>query len=483
MTSLGTKTENNSDAAGIYSFRVVGFLILFPFILMFFVPLVVYGGRISVLTVHGIYDLESSDLLKTMAVVLTWGGIAIGACGMISRFILRAPRFETSVWAYRHQFRLFVLLAIFSAPVFLVHQLVIFPSVSENLIHLASSAIYWAIGIGICTFFRPEAQKSRIHQIILALVTLGLFGLAAFIPLVLGKSAGAAQASLVAVTAICMVRTPVKVRVVVAAVFVGVACFSMVVKNPVRLTLHQGAVFQRVPLHHASWEWLESPSAVFALGDANSEGGGGVLSSDLENFSLYDQNYDHILLPESWKHSFLYSAIGRVTHRLNHLSYLGHVMKRTPAELPFIGNQTYAPLAGFFVPRFVWQEKPTTSYANTFGRRYGFLAENDFQTCQNFNAVTEAWMSGGWPVVVWSGLGWGALFGALMGWFGRGGDQNVRVIVALTLAYQAASFESETALALGGILHGLIVIGLLYTANHVIRTLHREIAGRMRLRT
>lgn len=314
----------------------------------------------------------------------------------------------------------------------------------------------------------------------MTIVTLGLFGLAAFVPLLLGKSAGAAQASLVVVTAICMVRTPTKVRIVVAAMFAGVACFSMVVKNPVRLTLHQGAVFQRVPLHYASWEWLESPSAVFALGY---EGGSGVLSSDLENFSRYDQNYDHIILPESWKHSFLYSAIGRVTHRLNHLSYLGYVIKRTPSELPFIGNQTYAPLTGFFVPRFVWPEKPTTSYANTFGRRYGFLAEDDFQTCQNFNAVTEAWMSGGWPVVIWSGLGWGALFGALMGWFGRGGDQNVRAIVALTLAYQAASFESETALALGGILHGLIVIGLLYAANRVIRILHREITDRMRLRT
>lgn len=167
-------------------------------------------------------------------------------------------------------------------------------------------------------------------------------------------------------------------------------------------------------------------------------------------------------------------------HLFNHLSYLGHVVKQTPCVLPFIGGQTYLAFLGFFIPRFLWLEKPAIVYANTFGHRDGFLAKDDFQTTQNFDAVTESWMSGGWPAVIWSALGWGMLFGCVMGWFVRGGDQNVRVIVALTLAQQVASFESEA--ALGGFLHGVIVIGLLYVGCRSGRRFFREFGAWPRAR-
>jgi hypothetical protein len=73
------------------------------------------------------------------------------------------------------------------------------------------------------------------------------------------------------------------------------------------------------------------------------------------------------------------------------------VLALTPSKVPFWGGETYASLPFMFIPRFLWPDKPTRHFWNKYGRVYGVLSEDDYQTSVGVSYLAEGYMNFGYP--------------------------------------------------------------------------------------
>jgi hypothetical protein len=67
------------------------------------------------------------------------------------------------------------------------------------------------------------------------------------------------------------------------------------------------------------------------------------------------------------------SATETSARRISHTWLFAHVVKKSPAEIPFWEGETYRPLLTSMIPRAVWPEKPVEITGGLFGKRYGLL--------------------------------------------------------------------------------------------------------------
>jgi hypothetical protein len=71
------------------------------------------------------------------------------------------------------------------------------------------------------------------------------------------------------------------------------------------------------------------------------------------------------------------------------------VLALTPSKVPFWGGETYASLPFLFIPRVLWPDKPTRHFWNKFGRVYGVLSENDYETSVGVSYLAEGYINFG----------------------------------------------------------------------------------------
>lgn len=71
------------------------------------------------------------------------------------------------------------------------------------------------------------------------------------------------------------------------------------------------------------------------------------------------------------------------------------VMQKTPREVPFWNGETYASIPYMFIPRALWPDKPSRHFWNKYGRVYGVLSEDDYQTSVGVGYLAEAYMNFG----------------------------------------------------------------------------------------
>jgi hypothetical protein len=96
---------------------------------------------------------------------------------------------------------------------------------------------------------------------------------------------------------------------------------------------------------------------------------------------------------------------------------LGYMVVHVPRDDPYWNKQTYTLLPFLLVPRALAPFKPSYGLANEFGRQYGLLNPNDFETSENTPIQVEAWANFGAPGLVGIALVMGALLAAVEGWF------------------------------------------------------------------
>ena len=75
---------------------------------------------------------------------------------------------------------------------------------------------------------------------------------------------------------------------------------------------------------------------------------------------------------------------------------LPRVLEMTPQIVPYWGGETYQSIPYMFLPRFLYPDKPTRHFWNKFGRVYGFLSSDDFQTSMAVNFLAEGYMNFGY---------------------------------------------------------------------------------------
>ena len=102
--------------------------------------------------------------------------------------------------------------------------------------------------------------------------------------------------------------------------------------------------------------------------------------------------------------------VGALVRRFSLVWLYQRVAEDTPATVPYWMGESYRPLAGAAIPRFLWPDKPIEDTGFRFGERYGFLKQADHRTSLNVPWIVELRANFGLAGV----LGGMALFGLLM---------------------------------------------------------------------
>jgi hypothetical protein len=145
------------------------------------------------------------------------------------------------------------------------------------------------------------------------------------------------------------------------------------------------------------------------------------------------------------------SGVQAVTIRSALTDLFADIIRRTPAQVPYWGGQTYLHLVGAFVPRFIWPDKPQHHIGNEFGHRYGFVAPYDTWTSWNLPVLVEFYTNFG-DVAVFVGMFIvGVLYSLFVVFFNRPGQSPLISMAALVLAMMLINIESDFSLMFGAL--------------------------------
>lgn len=79
-----------------------------------------------------------------------------------------------------------------------------------------------------------------------------------------------------------------------------------------------------------------------------------------------------------------------------HDDSLERVIEFVPHRIPYWEGRTLKRLPYFFIPRQVWAEKPGRDFLNEFGRLFGYLGDDDFQTSVGCNLLADGYLNFGY---------------------------------------------------------------------------------------
>lgn len=80
-----------------------------------------------------------------------------------------------------------------------------------------------------------------------------------------------------------------------------------------------------------------------------------------------------------------------------HDDSLERTMEYVPGREPFWAGRTLKRLPFFFIPRFLWPNKPSRDFLNEFGHIFGYLGQDDTNTSIGFNFLCDGYLNFGYP--------------------------------------------------------------------------------------
>lgn len=148
--------------------------------------------------------------------------------------------------------------------------------------------------------------------------------------------------------------------------------------------------------------------------------------------------------------------------RSANLDLLANVVRRTPSEVPFWNGQTYLSLAGSFVPRFMWPDKPTKELGQAFGHRYRFIYWTNTSTAINLPVLVEFFINfSTLGVIIGMGLV-GVIYRILDVAVNRPGQNPLVSMMGAVLLLPLLMIESDFSLVFGGLPLNAIALGLIW---------------------
>jgi len=133
---------------GIMFYRILCWALFIPMAGMFIVPVVIYGGKLSINADSSVYIFDDSKILNGMLIVLVWNLILYICIGLLKIFrksteVAREPKLFR--WIYKNYYWLTSLFILF----YILHVLFITPIFIENIFHIISMQIFPILGIGV----------------------------------------------------------------------------------------------------------------------------------------------------------------------------------------------------------------------------------------------------------------------------------------------------------------------------------------------
>jgi hypothetical protein len=142
--------------------------------------------------------------------------------------------------------------------------------------------------------------------------------------------------------------------------------------------------------------------------------------------------------------------------RLNHLSMATVATENTPNVIPYWYGESLELGLVAFVPRFLWPNKPSLTFGNQFGVRYGILYETNTDTTVNLTWVVEFYINYGYPAVLLGMALIGVAFALLERWYATPGTTLIDVIIPLSTTFILVYPESNLVMMWGGVITSTI---------------------------
>ena len=133
------------------------------------------------------------------------------------------------------------------------------------------------------------------------------------------------------------------------------------------------------------------------------------------------------------------------------MDLFANVARRTPYEVPYWKGETYRSLVGSFVPRVIWQTKPTKDLGQGFGHRYRLIAESNKSTAINLPILVEFFINFGGLGVIVGMLSVGVIYRVLDNFVNRPGQALLLSMIGLVILLPLVLIESDFSLVLGGL--------------------------------
>lgn len=158
--------------------------------------------------------------------------------------------------------------------------------------------------------------------------------------------------------------------------------------------------------------------------------------------------------PSTYTFDKISDAAGRFAYTASDvLAFFSHVV---PGRYPYADRSTYRFALLAPIPRVVVPFKPTTTFANTLGRRYGLLAPSDTGTSANLPMAAEAYVNFGYGGIVVIGMLYGLLM-ALVSARLRVASLAMLLLAGMIGRQFMIGLESDSTYVVGGVLTAAVL--------------------------
>ena len=448
-------------------------ILFLPLVLSYVLPLLFYRIPIRLAATNAVVEFAGGEILYATMVWVIWIGIAVITPLLLSR--IKPSIGNERPWSLTTLWRGFVVLSVISGLISPLRYFFSFHSGIEQLLQQLSFAPVVAVVLGIRVMqdINLFNERRRLRKLLGGVLLLSLNSANALVlPVLMGRAAPAIYAGLAILYGVHSLKIERKKLIAIWLVFFTLAGLALAYKSNFR-TSGFGSIFG----HHG--QYIRIPIMDVLHGrireayrqqtDGRSFDVGKLLSL-AEDYSSYDINYyDRIRffssddgIPEKAKY-----LIAKTLSRVNHLGELAYVIRTTPDPVPYLHGSTYYPLLFKPIPRLFWEDKPEDNSGQIFGHRYGLLNPTDTATSANMGVVIEAWINGGWTVLVLSSFAFGMLI--YLAWrylLGESGEIG-NIVLGTVFIVSGVTTESSMNLVAGGILYGVLVW---WVMEHIIRT-------------
>ena len=480
-------------------------MILFlPLILSFTLPLLFYQFPIQHYVFNRKVEFTSSDILHATIVWVTWIGIAVTTPLLLSR--IKNSNGSERHWSLPTIWRGFVVLSVICILISPLQYFFSFNSGIEQLLQQLSFAPVVAVVVGIRAIqdINSSDERQRHLRLLVCVLLLSLnSAIALVLPVLMGRAAPAVYAGIAILYGLHALKIERKRQIAIWLVFVMFAGLAMSFKSNFR-TSSLGSAFWyhgqyiRIPIkdvlnlgmleaHKKAWlkkvdsyhfqeheatshvRQDEATSHVRQEVDKLVDGYNNFyapkslsLADDSQiifNYTNFDLNYQSIrfisenyYIPEKVKY-----LVAKTLNRINHLGDLTIAIKLTPDSIPYLNGSTYYPLLFKPIPRLLWKDKPEDNSGQIYGHRYGALAPTDMTTSANMGVVIEAWINGGWLVLVLSSFTFGIMI--YLVWrnlIGESGEIG-NIVLGTVFVASGLATESSMNLVMGGMFYVVLV--------------------------
>lgn len=180
-----------------------------------------------------------------------------------------------------------------------------------------------------------------------------------------------------------------------------------------------------------------------------------VINSDSNEF---------IILDEKEKREYGNSMFDLDRQNLNNwrlahsFSSLVILVEKTPSSISYLKGETYKILLSKFIPRILWNDKPSDETANYIGKKYQVLNTEDNSTSWNLPIINEAYINFGIYGVVLVSFLLGLLVRFFTEIFSINNFKNIESHIGVYLCCSTFFWESHLSLVYGGIYYPIIFL-------------------------